>query len=312
MMPGTTLHRLAVYICSAKTLERVVEPAIADLQKEYADATLRSTLERARILLFGYAGVWEGIAMTALEMSTPVDADRRALLRAFIWGTAVTVGASAMLIALTIAAAPVFAPFYIALLTPMTLPIALPIGLTLGIACGFSRGAVSRHTKRVVLFSAVLVTVVSFSSMAWVKPVANQAFRQSVFNAIGGKGIVVKGLHEMSIPELRRAVNMAPRGDMDETPQRASWVYHLTFALPLAPLLLAVLALTLVARGTRRATVMAVCVAYYVVLMATEALVYEGLSPVAAAWIPNLLFAGAILYLTSSRPPSIQSSLSTA
>ncbi len=312
MMPGTTLHRLAAYICSAKTLERVVEPAIADLQKEYADAGLRSRLERARILLFGYAGVWEGMAMTALDMSSPADTDRRALLRAFIWGTAVTVCASAMLIALTIAAAPVFAPFYIALLTPMTLPIALPIGLTLGIACGLSRGPVSRLTKRAVLFSAVFVTVVSFSSMAWVKPVANQAFRQSVFNAIGGKGTVVKGLHEMSIPELRRAVNMAPRGDVDQTPQRAIWIYQLTFALPLAPLVLAMLALALVAHGTRRATVMAMCVAYFVVLMATEALVYEGLSPVAAAWIPNVLFAGALVYFASSGPPNVQSSLSPA
>ena len=38
MMPGRTLHRLAARLCSAKTLERIVEPAIADLQKEYADA----------------------------------------------------------------------------------------------------------------------------------------------------------------------------------------------------------------------------------------------------------------------------------
>ena len=48
MMPGTTLHRLAAYICSAKTLERVVEPAIADLQKEYDDAQACSPLRRAR------------------------------------------------------------------------------------------------------------------------------------------------------------------------------------------------------------------------------------------------------------------------
>ena len=38
MMPGRTLHRLATHICSAKTLERIVEPAIADLQKEFAAA----------------------------------------------------------------------------------------------------------------------------------------------------------------------------------------------------------------------------------------------------------------------------------
>ena len=45
MMPGRTLHRLAAHICSAKTLERVVEPAIADLQKEFAARIAR----RARV-----------------------------------------------------------------------------------------------------------------------------------------------------------------------------------------------------------------------------------------------------------------------
>ena len=38
MIPGRILHRLAAAVCSAKTLERVVEPAIADLQKEHAQA----------------------------------------------------------------------------------------------------------------------------------------------------------------------------------------------------------------------------------------------------------------------------------
>jgi hypothetical protein len=37
MIPGQTLHRFAARLCCAKMLERVVEPAIADLQKEYAD-----------------------------------------------------------------------------------------------------------------------------------------------------------------------------------------------------------------------------------------------------------------------------------
>ena len=42
MIPGRMLHRLAARICSAKTLERVVEPAIADLQKEYAARCAKS------------------------------------------------------------------------------------------------------------------------------------------------------------------------------------------------------------------------------------------------------------------------------
>ena len=84
----------------------------------------------------------------------------------------------------------------------------------------------------------------------------------------------------MSLSELRREARMAPRGDAAQTPQRASWIYHLTFALPIAPLVLAVLALTL--RRARHAESDGdsdVRRLLSVVLMATEALVYKGLPP---------------------------------
>jgi Lipopolysaccharide export system permease LptF/LptG len=309
MIPGRMLHRVAACICSARSLERSVEPAIADFQKEYADIAAHSRARRAQILLFGYAGVLEGIAMTLLSMDGAND--RRALVRTFMWAAVATVTASALLIALTIAAVPVFAPFYIALLTPMTLPIALPIGLTLGIAFGLCHRHVSRSTRLIVVLSALCITAVSFVSTAWVQPVANQSFRQSVFNAIGGRGIVVKGLNEMSLAELQREARMAPRGNGTHKSQRASWTYHLTFALPMAPLMLAALALVLIGRGAKRATVMATCVGYYIVLMAGEALVYEGLPPIAAAWMANVLFACATAYFASRRS-NIQRALSPA
>jgi lipopolysaccharide export LptBFGC system permease protein LptF len=312
MMPGRTLHRLAANLCSAKMLERVVEPAIADLQKEHGDARLCSPLTRARVLVAGYAGIWEGIVMTALQMSSGVETDRRALLRTFIWAAMVTVCASTILIALTIAAVPVFAPFYIALLTPMTLPIALPIGLTLGIAFGFSRGSVSPRARMIVLVSAIIVTAVSFASIAYVKPVANQSFRQSVFNAIGGRGVVMKGLHEMSLSELNRQIRLAPRGDATQLGERASWVYHLTFALPVAPVVLAVLALILMGRGQPRWAVMVLPVAYLILLMGTEALVYQGLPSIAGAWMPNVVLAAFAIVITSSRSSRLRGSLSPA
>jgi hypothetical protein len=285
---------------------------MADLQKEYGEVRLCSPLRRARVLVDGYVGIWEGIAMAAFEMSPGVTSDRRALLHTFAWTAAVTIGASAALVALTIAAVPVFAPFYIALLAPMTLPIALPIGLTLGIAFGLGHGVISRYAKRVVVVAAILVSVLSFSSMAYVKPVANQAFRQSVFNAIGGKGTVVKGLNEMSLREFQREMKMAPRGVLGDTPQRARWTYHLLFALPVAPLVLTALALALIGRGARRAAVMALPVAYATLLMLTEAMVYQGLQPIAGAWIPNLVLALFAVFIASSRSSRLRGSLSPA
>jgi hypothetical protein len=310
VIPGRLLHRLAACICIERSLARVVEPAIADFQKEYADVALHPPFTRAQVLLSGYVGAWEGIAMTALETSPRAESDRSALMRALFAAAVATISSSALLIALTIAGTPVFAPFYIALLTPMTLPIALPIGLTLGIAFGLHNRGASRRARQIVLVSAVLVTALSFASMAYIKPVANQMFRQSVFNAIGGHGVVMKGLHEMSVSELEREGSMAPRGEMKEMPQRARWVYHLVFALPLAPLVLAVFALVLIGRDTRRATVMGICVGYYVVLLGTEELVYGGFPPAIAAWSPNVIFVVAATCFMLSRPSNIHDPLS--
>ena len=97
MMPGRTLHRLAARLCSERSLERNVEPAIADLQKENVDTRLGSLARRAQVLLLGYAGVLEVIAMTALEMSSPVENERQALLRTFFWAATVTACASGLL-----------------------------------------------------------------------------------------------------------------------------------------------------------------------------------------------------------------------
>src|SRR5688500_8860979 len=106
----------------------------------------------------------------------------------------------------------------------------------------------------------------------------------------------MKGLNEMSLSELHREVRMALRGDAVQLLWRVSWIYYLTFVLPVAPLVLAMFALMLIAQGTRRVMVIAVCAAYYAVLLSAEAFVYEGLSFAAGAWISNVIFAVAAAY----------------
>lgn len=55
MLPGNTLHRIAISICSAKSVEVTIEPAIADFQHEWSAAQTLS--DRTRALLRGYTGV---------------------------------------------------------------------------------------------------------------------------------------------------------------------------------------------------------------------------------------------------------------
>ncbi len=104
MIPGRALHRLASRICSAKTLEQVVTPAIADLQREYADGGLdQSALRRLWTLGRGYIAVMEVIGMCALNPASMSRDDRRYLIRTFSWITACVLAAAVSLIVLALA-----------------------------------------------------------------------------------------------------------------------------------------------------------------------------------------------------------------
>ena len=68
MVPGRMLHRLARRFCGEKALARVIEPAIADLQKEHVDAIRAGRLWYCRwILVVGYVGFARALAMCGLD-----------------------------------------------------------------------------------------------------------------------------------------------------------------------------------------------------------------------------------------------------
>jgi len=146
--------------------------------------------------------------------------------------------------------------------------------------------------------------------MTWGIAVASRSFRQSMSNAVGAHGRVTNGLHEMSLSAAQRDRNLAPGGDPMGMPRRLAWTYHLQLSMAFATPVLALLALAAIRHGARRSIVMATCACYYLLVIGGEALVYRGLPPIAGAWLPNVIFAATAAYLVSSRPPSMQSSLS--
>jgi Lipopolysaccharide export system permease LptF/LptG len=313
MIPGRALHRLAARICSAKTLERAVEPTIADLQKEYVDAKHQSRSRRVVRLLTGYLAVLKVIAMTAIEKPLGADDERHALIRTFAWAAGAIVCASGVVLVLTVVALRGMPPYYTALMTPMMLPIAIPIGLTLGIAFGLSGRTVSRHTRNTVLVGALLATVVSYSTVTWGIAFASQSFRQSMSNAVGAHIRVSKGLHEISVSEAQRERTLAPGGDPMGMPRRLAWTYHIQLAMSFAAPVLALLALGVIGRGARRAVVLGACAGYYILLVAGERLVYQGLPAIVGAWLPNAIFVATATYVMSlRRPPSMESSFTPA
>ena len=153
-IPGGLLHRLAVCLCSAKTLERVVEPAIADLQSELAAAQFSPPLQRARILVVGYLAILVAMLMCACELAAADE--RRPLIRTFdVERSGIVSGAGMLQIGLVVATvviggAPWPRPIHYAFLIPIDTADGVTHRIHFGPGCRFwrSRGVDGCETNR--------------------------------------------------------------------------------------------------------------------------------------------------------------------
>lgn len=147
-LPGTRLRALAARVCSEKTMERVIDPVVADLQAEYTSAI--GMRRQWLALLTGYiafakVALWCAMSgVTALRKNWNQE-DRSGLVRVLSRSAAAVLCGTLliwlpelsrtldMLEDLGSDASPVRLMTY---LLPMTLPLSLPIGLALGAALG--------------------------------------------------------------------------------------------------------------------------------------------------------------------------------
>jgi hypothetical protein len=311
MIPGRMLHRLAAHICSAKTLEFSVEPAIADLQCELFSVDQRSVFRRVTVLAGGYAAILKVITMCALSVSVATDDDRRAILRTMAWSLTLTVAVTGLLMLppLSIVEGRL-SSIFLAGLIPQAVPLAIPIGLTFGIAFGMAGRTASRGITRVILLSALLASLVSFVTLAWVMPAGNEAFRESIAQTLGVTVPLTKGPNEMTFSELDREATIALAAGNVRRAGDYAWSFHLRFALSAASVVLAgfLLATAVRAVATRALIALIACFAYWVLIYVGEGLaVYSPIAPAFAgtipvfvgAWLPNIaLIATAILIVT--------------
>jgi len=303
--PGARLRAIAARLCCAHTMERLVDPTLADLQAEYENAAGRTRKwERRWILVLGHIAlirvmaVHGGMRAVGFLRCSTAD-DRRALRR--------TVGASAAIT--SVGTVVLMVPFLkylsrgrsgsveLALyLIPQALPVSIPVGLTFGILWGLGKVAGSPRSRTLIVLLATLASVASFTTLAWVGPIANQAFRVSM---IGHP--VPKGVNELTLGELRRLLEP---GTVEQRPFAApanlrslALTYHSRAALAGAPLVLALFALALTRRRQygRIVPLLAGCLAiwgYYVVMYSARRLGLDHIVSVsAAAWAPNVVLS---------------------
>lgn len=225
--------------------------------------------------------------------------DRRAVLRTIVASTAIMIIGT-----LVLAMVPfvnfvsrnhprsVELAFY---LVPQAIPLSVPIGLTFGILWGLGRMSASRRTRTVVLLLAFGASLASFTMLAWVAPISNQAFRVSMT----GRPLP-KGENELTLGELRQRLEAGarhlPAVAAPSDPASLALNYHARWATGSAPCVLAVFAVAFTSRrqwGRMMPFLVGgvVIFAYYVIMYSARRLGLDGtLSPFAAAWTPNTAF----------------------
>jgi hypothetical protein len=300
--PGTRLRAIAERLCRPGTIERLVDPALADLRLEYEDALRHGGIRQRYWVLFrGYLAFFtmaivHGGRRALGFVHTVSDEDRRGLIRTCAVAIAITTLGS-----LALAAAPLLRILSsdhpdigrLAInLIPQTLPLSLPVGLTFGILFG-PRLAASSRSRVLILLIAIVWSLASFTTLGWIIPAGNQNFR----TAIAGRP-VAKAPNELTVRELGRSLEQKRTEPTSavRSPDlaRLKLEYHTRWALACAPVVLALLAMASTSRRQRGSLVRALtgCAAvlgYFALMVVARAYWRDGGLPAfAAAWAPNI------------------------
>lgn len=297
MIPGRLLHRIAALICSAKSCEQVVEPAIADLQREQGTAAL----------LGSYLAVLKVLGMCALDISDATDDDRRAVKRTLIWAFALTCATTMLLVLPPLSSFPEVRGSVAAMaLLPQALPLAIPIGLAFAVAVGLS-GRATMNVAKAMMLAMAAASLLSFATQVWGMPAGNQAFRTLVAEIARSNGELVpsnpqKGPNEMTLSELSRDISGFAASGRHQMARRYSWTFHLRFTLPVAVLAVAtfLLALPVNRRAIRGLVAFVTCFSYWALMYIGEfAIRRDYMTPFAGAWLPNMVLAAATIVALS-------------
>ena len=274
-------------------MERLIDPVIADLQCEHAEALRHGRVWRAR-----WVRIVNGIAFCKVAAVAVVAANRRGAR-----ATAVALSAATALMALTICAvlADTAATIHtrdnmvwlVLYLVPQALAITMPVCLALGVFVWVRGKDACRSTTHTVVWLMCLALLLAVVNTGWVTPAANTAFRN-----VNAGAVMARGANELTFIELAQRVSQAsPETALDRPLPMAFWL-NARLALVIAPVLLCVLALAGATALSRKSAAiiffatLAVFVACYVLVPDYEIAHLMHWSPAAAIpWIPNVIVA---------------------
>lgn len=326
------LRTLAAHMVSERTMERVIDPLLTDAQLEYEAARRQGRRWRSRWTLIA-GGLTFLKTLTLCVAHRVVVGDRvrtmddGAALKRTAW-----ISFAAMLLATAWLMYPPLArqmrqrgivlqhPEILLTLVPQALSLAIPIGVTFGVLIGMRGRTISTRVWWSVAAYAVACSLAGLATLVWLRPAANQAFREVAFEAgfnvsRAERPLIEKGLTELTLGELRQRMAMARSdGSGSSTDVRFALFYHQIWALSFASLVLALFGLSfsrqLASRWTSVLFSIGTIVCYYVLLWVGQATSLRHVIPAGSgAWLPNLVFAivAAAVFISKSRSREMSS-----
>ena len=305
--PGARLRSLATRLFDSSTMERLIDPAIADLQHEHHEATHDGRVWRGRAMsLVGYSACWKVLTIAAVRHAVfeRTADDDRSVSRAIAFSLVAVGALTAALIlpelewtALRVSGAGKASRLVLSSV-PSALVIALPLGLVFGVLLGLRHRRPTARVKWTVAGLGMLCSVGAFIIIGWLMPAANQEFRQ----LIAGRQLL-RGFNELTLGELASGdpVRLMQVMSGGVTEARLALEFQFRVALAFAPLALTLFSLGVIAaqrrvRGpiTIAVAALAACFGYYTLLYITRQAIYRdsplALAPAWMQWMPNLTF----------------------
>jgi hypothetical protein len=325
MRPGARLRSFASRVCSRSTMDRLIDPVIADMQCEHEQASRGGQRWRRRwILLEGYLAFWRVLALhvplvwTKRAMREWAAADHSAVGRA-LGSAALTM----LILNGVLIAAPLqgitrndgHVAWLLFLLLPQSLPLSLPLSLFVGVLYGLRDRPVTIPVRRAILVIGLAGSLASFGTITWLVPAADHAFRVTI-----AAHHVVRGPAEISVGSLRdRALAKKQDGRLNQA-GGLLFSYHARWALVGAVLAFALFGLGVTGlRASRAATAgiatigCVVYVTYFFELSYIRSSVFsDERAALGLAWLPNiLLIVVSLIFLSASHETDVPGQFST-
>lgn len=285
-VPGWRLRAWAARWCESRTMARLVDPILADLQAEHHEAVAQGSVWRSRlawlhaIVALARAGAVHSFVVRPYE-------ERRHVSRAVVVWTVSFIAFVGLLCVPFAMSLTLFVPWSaFAYLVPSAVPVAIPASLVCGMVFGLGQ---SRHRLRAWIVAVSLAaSCASVFFVASVVPASNQAFREAVM-AYQGRSSPLPGVRELTLRQLwRQRAGVTLLRMLPATSRMFTFEIHSRVALAAAPLILVLTVLSVAReRPWLDATVaITVLLCYYGSFRWVD-LVYPW--PIARAWVPNAI-----------------------